>query len=135
LTLLASSGKATGTLHETASQSPPDEQASPTIAETKGFTVEKRQSLASNNELEPGMLGKTGRTADDRRPPTESEKKTLRHVHGTIPWIAFILCIVEFAERASYYGATQVFNNFMQYPLPPGKPSHHLRSLLKVFRR
>jgi proton-dependent oligopeptide transporter, POT family len=80
------------------------------------FAVEKRQSLASNNELEPG-------TADDRRPPTESEKKTLRHVHGAIPWIAFILCIVEFAERASYYGATQVFNNFLQYPLPPGKLS------------
>jgi hypothetical protein len=116
--------KTTGGIEERPSQRPPDEESghtSPTIEEAKGFAVEKRHSLASNNELEPGMFGEKSKSADERRSPTDSEKKTLRHVHGTIPWIAFILCIVEFAERASYYGATQVFNNFMQYPLPPGK--------------
>jgi hypothetical protein len=126
---LASPGeKATGGVDEKASQRPPDEQVSPTIEEVKGFAVEKHNSLASNNELEPAMFGKTGNAAVDRRPPTASERKTLRHVHGTIPWIAFVLCVVEFAERASYYGATQVFNNFMQYPLPPGKPSDDINS-------
>jgi hypothetical protein len=52
--------------------------------------------------------------------PSEEEKSTLRHVSGSVPWIAFILCVVEFAERASYYGATLVFNNFLQFPLPEG---------------
>lgn len=31
-----------------------------------------------------------------------------------------MLCAVEFAERASYYGVQTVFSNFMQYPLPKG---------------
>lgn len=36
--------------------------------------------------------------------PTEEEKNTLRKVAGKIPNIAYWLCAVEFAERASYYG-------------------------------
>jgi hypothetical protein len=36
--------------------------------------------------------------------PTEDEKSTLRKVAGKIPNIAYWLCAVEFAERASYYG-------------------------------
>lgn len=36
--------------------------------------------------------------------PTEEEQKTLRKVAGKIPSIAYWLCAVEFAERASYYG-------------------------------
>lgn len=59
---------------------------------------------------------------DEKYPvPTEEEKIRLRRVHGTVPWIAWMLCIVEFAERASYYGASQIFSNFMQFPLPKGK--------------
>jgi hypothetical protein len=54
-------------------------------------------------------------------PPTDEEKATLRKVPGNIPWIGYSLCVVEFAERASYYGATTVFANFLQRPLPPGK--------------
>jgi hypothetical protein len=52
--------------------------------------------------------------------PTIDEESSLRRIPGPIPWIAFILCFVEFAERASYYGAVQVFNNFLQFPLPDG---------------
>jgi hypothetical protein len=54
-------------------------------------------------------------------PPTDEEQATLRKVAGSIPWIGYSLCVVEFAERASYYGATTVFANFLQRPLPPGK--------------
>jgi proton-dependent oligopeptide transporter, POT family len=36
--------------------------------------------------------------------------------------VAWTLCVVELAERASYYGATTVFNNFIEYPLPEGGP-------------
>ncbi|KAJ4338041.1 peptide transporter ptr2 [Didymella glomerata] len=52
--------------------------------------------------------------------PTAEEEATLRKVAGGIPPIAYLICIVELAERASYYGAKGVFNNFMQFPLPKG---------------
>lgn len=50
--------------------------------------------------------------------PTEEERTTLRRVSGSIPWVAYSLCLVEFAERASYYGCESVFSNFVQFPLP-----------------
>ena len=50
--------------------------------------------------------------------PTEEERLTLRRVSGSIPWVAYTLCAVEFAERASYYGCSFVFSNFVQFPLP-----------------
>ncbi|KAA8652671.1 putative MFS peptide transporter [Aspergillus tanneri] len=52
--------------------------------------------------------------------PTEEEEKSLRKVAGSLPLVAFSLCFVEFAERASYYGAKTVFSNFIQFPLPEG---------------
>ncbi|KAL1591540.1 peptide transporter ptr2 [Paraconiothyrium brasiliense] len=52
--------------------------------------------------------------------PTGEEASTLRKVAGSIPSIAYLICFVEVAERASYYGAKGVFNNYMQFPLPKG---------------
>ena len=52
--------------------------------------------------------------------PTEEEATTLRKVAGNIPNTAWLLCLVEFSERASYYGVKTVFSNFMQFPLPKG---------------
>ncbi|KAF2760341.1 POT family protein [Pseudovirgaria hyperparasitica] len=52
--------------------------------------------------------------------PTEEELTTLRKVHGSISWVAWLLCIIELAERASYYGTTSIFSNFIQFPLPDG---------------
>jgi hypothetical protein len=50
--------------------------------------------------------------------PTEEERASLRRVSGHIPWAAYLICIIEFAERASYYGVQVVFSNFVQFPLP-----------------
>ena len=36
--------------------------------------------------------------------PTEEEFATLRRVAGGVPAVAYLLCAVEFCERASYYG-------------------------------
>lgn len=36
--------------------------------------------------------------------PTDEEFATLRRVPGKIPTVAYLLCAVEFCERASYYG-------------------------------
>ncbi|KAJ7266315.1 PTR2-domain-containing protein [Mycena rebaudengoi] len=52
--------------------------------------------------------------------PTDEERATLRHVAGEIPWAAYLICLVEFAERGSYYGCSGVFANYIQRPLPVG---------------
>ncbi len=36
--------------------------------------------------------------------PTDEELLTLRRVAGNVPLVAYLLCAVEFCERASYYG-------------------------------
>jgi hypothetical protein len=51
--------------------------------------------------------------ADDIVTPTEEEKRTLRRVAGHIPISAWLVVIVEFAERFSYYGTTGPFVNYM----------------------
>ncbi|KAF5347650.1 hypothetical protein D9757_013364 [Collybiopsis confluens] len=52
--------------------------------------------------------------------PTEQERATLRRVSDAIPWNAFLIALVELAERFSFYGCSVVFTNFIQQPLPPG---------------
>ncbi|KAJ5084844.1 hypothetical protein NUU61_009423 [Penicillium alfredii] len=52
--------------------------------------------------------------------PSDHETESLRRVAGTLPLVSYSLCLVEFAERASYYGAKTVFSNFVQFPLPAG---------------
>ncbi|KAJ5756679.1 hypothetical protein N7533_006222 [Penicillium manginii] len=57
---------------------------------------------------------------DQYPPPTDEENRTLRKVSANVPLVSFSLCLVEFAERASYYGARTVFANFIEFPLPNG---------------
>ena len=52
--------------------------------------------------------------------PVDEELRTLRKVSGRIPVTAYGLCVVEFAERAAYHGCSQVFSNFIEFPLPKG---------------
>ncbi|KAJ7501461.1 peptide transporter PTR2A [Mycena galericulata] len=52
--------------------------------------------------------------------PTEEERETLRRVTDAIPWNAYLIAIVELAERFSFYGSSVVFTNFIQFPLPVG---------------
>ncbi|KDN44259.1 putative PTR2-Di-and tripeptide permease [Tilletiaria anomala UBC 951] len=50
--------------------------------------------------------------------PTEDERRTLRRVPAALPWMAFWVAFCELAERFSYYGCTQVFQNYIQRPRP-----------------
>jgi dipeptide/tripeptide permease len=52
--------------------------------------------------------------------PTEEEKATLRRVPGNLPIVAYVICAVEFSERASYYGVSGLISNFVNRPLPVG---------------
>ncbi|ORY05075.1 POT family-domain-containing protein [Clohesyomyces aquaticus] len=49
--------------------------------------------------------------------PTEEEKKTLRHVGEPLPKAAFLVAVVELCERFTYYGASGIFQNYVQRPL------------------
>ncbi|GMG37749.1 unnamed protein product [Ambrosiozyma monospora] len=48
------------------------------------------------------------------------DKLTYRSVKGNIPYSAFLMLIVEFAERGSYYGTQGILTNFIMRPLPDG---------------
>jgi len=56
----------------------------------------------------------------DSSTPTDEEYATLRKVPGTIKWTVVAMCAIELAERASYYGTSGPFNNFINNPLPKG---------------
>ncbi|KAF2186962.1 di/tri peptide transporter 2 [Zopfia rhizophila CBS 207.26] len=49
--------------------------------------------------------------------PTEEEKRTLRHVGESLPKAAFLVAIVELCERFTFYGASGIFQNYVQRPL------------------
>ncbi|KAJ3531109.1 hypothetical protein NMY22_g8289 [Coprinellus aureogranulatus] len=51
---------------------------------------------------------------------TYEEQRTLRHVRDSFPLASFLVVIVEFAERWTYYGTTNIYNNYIRAPLPRG---------------
>ncbi|EPE07595.1 general substrate transporter [Ophiostoma piceae UAMH 11346] len=65
--------------------------------------------------LDPSVL-----EGDYEGKPTEEEMKTLRRVPGKLPTVAYLICIVEFCERASYYGVQPLISNYVNRPLPVG---------------
>jgi dipeptide/tripeptide permease len=107
----------------------PTEEKTP-ITEVKGpyqpsgsiDTVEDPALVAPDEKkLEAVDLEVSTDSSDDEYEfPTEEESQTLRKVPGNLPMVAFALCLVEFAERASYYGSKTVFSNFIEFPLPKG---------------
>lgn len=48
--------------------------------------------------------------------PTDEELATLRKVRDDFPFSAFLVAIVELAERFTYYGLTGCFQNYIQRP-------------------
>ncbi|KAL4901070.1 hypothetical protein BDW74DRAFT_160693 [Aspergillus multicolor] len=52
--------------------------------------------------------------------PTDEELKTLRRIPGSLPTVAYLICIAEFCERASYLGVSGLISNFVNRPMPAG---------------
>jgi len=77
-------------------------------------------------DSESGVVSSTGEFSalddegNEAPHPTEEEKQNLRYVAGKMPTIAYWLCFVEFAERASFYGVKPLFNNYVNRHLPVG---------------
>ncbi|KAG8781844.1 hypothetical protein FRC20_006308 [Serendipita sp. 405] len=89
----------------------PTDKQMPALA--KLATLEEKKmadgDYASSEEYLPGSDG-----------VTLHEFKTLRHVSDRHPYHAWLVVIVEFAERWTYYGTTNVFSNYIRAGLPPG---------------
>jgi POT family proton-dependent oligopeptide transporter len=51
--------------------------------------------------------------------PTAQDWKTLREVSDKIPVSAYLVIVIEFCERFTYYGLSGPFQNYIQYPPPP----------------
>jgi dipeptide/tripeptide permease len=100
------------------SEAPLQDTPKPKLCEKA--VLKRRETDKADLKNEPtSQLAHVDTGADDLvQIPTDEERRSLRKVAGTVPWIAYALCVVELAERASYYGATQVFMNFLQRPLP-----------------
>ncbi|KAK1984206.1 POT family protein [Colletotrichum cereale] len=91
----------------------------------QGVQPEKTKYVtALDAESQDTSLEHTRSVPDDESypAPTEEERSTLRKVADSIPITAWSLCVVEMAERASYYGVKAAFNNYLQFPLPEGGP-------------
>lgn len=56
--------------------------------------------------------------------PTEEEWSQLREVSDVIPKSAFLVILVEFCERFTYYGLSGPFQNYIQNPNPPSCKCH-----------
>ncbi|WYZ40934.1 hypothetical protein EsH8_IV_001275 [Colletotrichum jinshuiense] len=91
----------------------------------QGVHPEKTQHASTLDvESQGNSLDEPGPVVDDEAypPPTAEERSTLRKVADSIPLTSWSLCVVEMAERASYYGVKAAFNNYLQFPLPEGGP-------------
>jgi proton-dependent oligopeptide transporter, POT family len=82
--------------------------------------AEKKDGDVESGLQQTGYVGAID--ASEYPPPTEEERSVLRKVPDSIPFVAYMLCVVELAERASYYGANTVWNNFIEFPLPDDGP-------------
>ncbi|KAF2720509.1 POT family protein [Polychaeton citri CBS 116435] len=121
-------GTYSGGINEVVATQPPPEVVHPHgrtsvpvedgTATTTGSAYIKRKSTADVEAIGE----RTASVIDNERfpQPTDEEYKNLRKVADSIPLNAYLLCLIEFMERASYYGAKTVFSNFMQFPLPKG---------------
>jgi proton-dependent oligopeptide transporter, POT family len=82
----------------------------------------ERRNIAHDVEVPPFYDGKAvaqeAYYGDEVAEITEEELRTLRRVSDHIPIKAYTIALIELTERLSYYGAVQVFVNFIQQPNP-----------------
>jgi dipeptide/tripeptide permease len=88
--------------------------------EEKQVGLANAPSRHSSADSHPPLYNKNVLDTDYEGKPTEEEFATLRRVAGRVPPVAYLLCAVEFCERASYYGCQGLFSNFVNRPLPEG---------------
>ncbi|KAI7892110.1 POT family-domain-containing protein [Mucor mucedo] len=63
--------------------------------------------------------------------PTEQDRLELREVPDKIPATAYLVIIIEFCERFTYYGLSGPFQNYIQHPAPPSYPAEQAGAMGK----
>lgn len=58
------------------------------------------------------------RTGEPLIPPTEEDWANLKEMADDIPKAAYLVILIEFCERFTYYGLTGPFQNYIQNPAP-----------------
>ncbi|CAO3621308.1 unnamed protein product [Mucor fragilis] len=66
-----------------------------------------------------------------RPEPTEQDWKDLHQVADELPFSAFLILIIEFCERFTYYGLSGPFQNYIQNPAPPSYPAEQAGAMGK----
>lgn len=86
-----------------------------------GGTIETRdldnKSIMGTSEKEVSSTASGELDADE---PTEEEKHTLRKVSDKLPWSAFLVAVIELAERFAFYGLQGPFQNYISKPYEGG---------------
>lgn len=75
---------------------------------------EKQEITIHENEVEYEV----SEFGEVRVEPTEEDWKNLREVADHIPKAAYLVILLEFCERFTYYGLTGPFQNYIQHPPP-----------------
>ncbi|KAI8343335.1 POT family-domain-containing protein [Chlamydoabsidia padenii] len=62
---------------------------------------------------------------DEYPEPTDQDWKSLREVSDVVPKSAYLVILIEFCERFTYYGLTGPFQNYIQNPASASFPADH----------
>ncbi|KAI1768748.1 MFS general substrate transporter [Hypoxylon sp. FL1150] len=87
---------------------------------TNSPVVDEKMPKTPEGDAHAPYLNPSIMEADYEGKPTEEELKTLRRIPGKLPIVAYLICVVEFCERASYYGVQPLISNYVNRPLPAG---------------
>ncbi|KAK5816327.1 POT family-domain-containing protein [Linnemannia elongata] len=82
----------------------------------------------TSKESHPSSLEEMSEDFDhshNGREPTPEESATLRRVADHIPASAWLVVVVEFCERFTYYGLSGPFQNYIQYPYTDVRGADH----------
>ncbi|KAF1969841.1 di/tri peptide transporter 2 [Bimuria novae-zelandiae CBS 107.79] len=85
--------------------------------ETAGYVAADEKEAALDSLSHSPSVVEEDDGFNDGEVPTEEEKKTLRRIGDPVPKAAFLVAIVELCERFTYYGASGLFQNYIQRPL------------------
>ncbi|KAF9438976.1 peptide transporter ptr2 [Entomortierella beljakovae] len=85
--------------------------------------IADNEKFAENGKIERHSM--TEDLSGDDREPTLEEESTLRRVADHIPASAWLVVIVEFCERFTYYGLSGPFQNYIQYPYTSERGADH----------
>ena len=115
-----------------------DERAEHEAAETHMNASHDGASIVSKEEFEDEAIydfddsnNYSTNFVDEHNPmglrkPTKQEAASLRRVLGRADWVCYMLCVAEFAERASYYSCQTLLSNFVTNKLPEGSSTGKL---------